>query len=75
MIVSGIFLLIIGLGIIAWGLYIRKNPTFGWRMNEGWKVNGDAEPSQAYIDSRTFLGAVAIWIGAFFMAMGILQFI
>ncbi|CAH1191660.1 hypothetical protein PAECIP111892_00700 [Paenibacillus auburnensis] len=75
MIVLGIFSMIIGIGTIAFGIYVRKNPTFDWRMNEGWKVSGDSEPSQAYIDSRTFSGAVAIWIGAFFIAMGILQFI
>ncbi len=29
MIASGIFLLIIGIGTIAFGIYVRKNPTFG----------------------------------------------
>lgn len=70
---TGILLLIIGLSTIAFGLYIRRNPTFGWRMNEGWKVKGDSEPSDAYIDSVTFSGAAAIWVGSFFIAMGILN--
>lgn len=75
MITAGIFMLIMGLGIIAWGLYIRRNPTFGWRMNEGWKVNGDSEPSEAYIELVTFSGAVAFWVGGFFAAFSILLFI
>ncbi|MNN84778.1 hypothetical protein D3C81_2019810 [compost metagenome] len=71
----GIFLLIFGIGIIVLGLYIRKHPTFAWERNEAWKVQGDSEPSGAYIDYMTFIGAVCIWVGAFFAVMGMLQFL
>ncbi|MNI42255.1 hypothetical protein D3C73_965370 [compost metagenome] len=73
--VLGIFLLIFGIGLIALGIYVRKHPTFAWRMNEGWKFQGDSEPSGVYIDYMTFTGAVCIWVGAFFSVMGILQFL
>ncbi|WP_379134907.1 DUF6199 family natural product biosynthesis protein [Paenibacillus sp. sgz500958] len=67
---AGIFVMILGLSVIAYGLFIRRNPTFGWRMNEGWKVKGDGEPSEAYIEAVTFSGAAAIWVGAFFAVAG-----
>jgi len=70
---AGIFMLIMGLVINALGLYVRKHPTFGWRMNEGWKVKGDSEPSDAYIDYMTFAGAAALWAGSFFVVVGILR--
>lgn len=70
---GGIIILIYGIAINAFGLYIRRNPTFGWRMSEGWKTKGDAEPSDAYISSRRFSGAVLLWIGSFFIVMGILS--
>ena len=75
MIFNGIILLIFGIGIISLGIYVRKNPTVWWHSSEGWKVKGDSEPSEAFIESRTFSGAVAIWVGAFFCIFGILQFI
>ncbi|ULO08953.1 hypothetical protein H1230_09365 [Paenibacillus sp. 19GGS1-52] len=71
---TGILLIIIGLSIIAIGIFARKNPTFGWRMNEAWKIKGggDAEPSNAYIESIKFSGTLAISIGSFFIIFGIL---
>ncbi|WP_445321885.1 DUF6199 family natural product biosynthesis protein [Paenibacillus sp. FSL H8-0048] len=41
-------------------------------LKEGWKMKGDAEPSEAYLSSRRFTGAVLLWIGSFFIIMGIL---
>lgn len=70
---GGIFTILMGLILNAAGLYLRKNPTIGWRMNEGWKTKGDAEPSDAYISSRRFSGAVLLWIGSFIIVMGILS--
>ncbi|WP_342671128.1 DUF6199 family natural product biosynthesis protein [Paenibacillus borealis] len=61
------------MAINAFGLYVRRNPTFSWRMSEGWKTKGDAEPSDAYISSMRFSGAVTLWIGSFVMIMGILN--
>ncbi|WP_340024320.1 DUF6199 family natural product biosynthesis protein [Paenibacillus sp. FSL K6-1096] len=70
---GGIFTILMGLALIAAGIYIRTNPTSGWRMSEGWKTKGDAEPSDAYISSRRFTGAVLFWIASFFIVMGILS--
>jgi uncharacterized membrane protein HdeD (DUF308 family) len=69
---AGIVIIIFGISINAFGIYVRRNPTFGWRMNEGWKVKGDSEPSDAYISSMRFSGAATLWIGSFFIIMGIL---
>ena len=69
---NGIFTILMGLLLNAGGLYVRKNPDAFWRMNEGWKMKGDAEPSEAYLSSRRFTGAVLLWIGSFFIVMGIL---
>ncbi|GGF78893.1 hypothetical protein GCM10010912_24940 [Paenibacillus albidus] len=70
---GGIIFLILGLSTIAFGIYTRKNPTFGWRMNEGWKVKGDSEPSVSYIDSIKFTGIIAISVGALMIIFGILM--
>ncbi|UNK20464.1 hypothetical protein MNQ98_10810 [Paenibacillus sp. N3/727] len=55
----------IGIGVLA-----RKNPTLGWKMNEGWKVKGDSEPSDAYIDSVKFGGTISICLGSIFLVFG-----
>lgn len=60
---AGIFALLLGLCVIAFGIYVRRHPDFAWRMNEGWKVKGDSEPSNAYLDSMKFSGAAAIVFG------------
>ncbi|WP_238652884.1 DUF6199 family natural product biosynthesis protein [Paenibacillus piscarius] len=70
---GAIIILIIGIAINAFGLYVRRNPTFGWRMNVGWKVQGDSDPSDAYISHMRFSGAVALWLGSFVIVMGILN--
>ncbi|WP_150269028.1 DUF6199 family natural product biosynthesis protein [Paenibacillus tepidiphilus] len=69
---GGIFILLIAIAIIAYSLYIRRHPESAWRMNEGWKVDGESEPSEAYLEARKFSGAVGVWIGAFFIIVGIL---
>ncbi|AIQ52716.1 hypothetical protein R70331_15130 [Paenibacillus sp. FSL R7-0331] len=71
----GIFLLILGIGLIAFGLYIRKHPDFAWKTNEGWKVQGDSEPSGTYISLMTFRGTVCICIGPLFIVFGLIQFL
>lgn len=69
---GGIIFLLFGLSIIAFGIYTRRYPDFGWRMKEGWKVRGDSEPSDDYIDSIKFSGVIAISIGALMIVFGIL---
>ncbi|ETT57708.1 hypothetical protein C173_31581 [Paenibacillus sp. FSL R7-277] len=70
---DGIIILLFGIGINVFGLYVRRNPTFTWQASESWKTKGDGEPSDAYISSMRFRGAVALWIGSFVMVMGILN--
>ncbi|WP_052380639.1 DUF6199 family natural product biosynthesis protein [Paenibacillus camerounensis] len=72
--ILGIYLLLLGIGMIAFGLYIRKHPDFAWKMSEGWKVQGDSEPSRTYLSLMTFRGTVSISIGALFIIFGLLQF-
>lgn len=46
---DGIIILLFGIGINVFGLYVRRNPTFTWQASESWKTKGDGEPSDAYI--------------------------
>ncbi|MEK4515396.1 DUF6199 family natural product biosynthesis protein [Paenibacillus sp. FSL H8-0122] len=69
---SAIFILLFGIAVNLFSLYVRKNPTFTWQASEGWKMKGDSEPSDAYISSMRFRGAVGLWMGSFLMVMGIL---
>ncbi|WP_339249204.1 DUF6199 family natural product biosynthesis protein [Paenibacillus sp. FSL P2-0136] len=69
---AGIFFLLFGIAINLFALYVRRHPTFTWQMSEGWKTKGDSEPSDAYISSMRFRGAVGLWMGSFVMVMGIL---
>lgn len=68
-----ISLIIMGLPIIALGIFSYLKPTFGWRRSEGWKVKGDSEPSDMYIDSVKLGGIVAMMLGSIFLIGGILN--
>ncbi|QWU18494.1 hypothetical protein KP014_23790 [Paenibacillus sophorae] len=68
-----VFLIILGLLIIALGIFAISKPTFGWSLSEGWKVKGDSEPSDAYIGSIKFGGAVSIMLGSLILIGGILN--
>ncbi|MEK5026083.1 DUF6199 family natural product biosynthesis protein [Paenibacillus sp. FSL M7-1046] len=70
--ITGIVIMILGLSTVAFGIYIRKNPASGWRMNVGWKVKGDSDPSDSYLESVKFSGTIAISAGALFTILGIL---
>ncbi|MFD1177359.1 DUF6199 family natural product biosynthesis protein [Paenibacillus puldeungensis] len=67
------FLIIMGVLIIALGILSIKKPTWGWHINEGWKVKGESEPSDAYIDSMKFSGTITVFVGSFFIIGGILS--
>ncbi|MDT3426455.1 hypothetical protein J2Z22_001981 [Paenibacillus forsythiae] len=73
MLLFGIFLNILGLLIIAFGIFSIRKPTFGWSWSEGWKVKGDSEPSGAYIGSIKFGGAISIILGSLLLIGGILN--
>lgn len=38
-------------------------PSFGWYIRYGWMVNGDSEPSDAFIFLSRVGGAIAIVVG------------
>ncbi|WP_334072996.1 MULTISPECIES: DUF6199 family natural product biosynthesis protein [Paenibacillus] len=66
-------LMLIGILIIFYGIFTRRKPSFGWRSNEGWKVKGDSEPSESYLEYMKFAGFVAILLGSFFLVCGLLS--
>lgn len=59
--------ILIGIGVLT-----RKYPTWGWHINEGWKVKGDSEPSYAYIESVKFGGLISICFGSVFLVLGLM---
>lgn len=68
-----IVLMLIGIAIIAYGFFVRNKPSFGWRFNEGWKIKGDSEPSESYLEYMKFSGFVAVILGAFLLLGGLLS--
>lgn len=56
-------LLIMGIGCI--NLFF---PSLGWHLKEGWKVDGDSEPSDSYLTLTRLSGIFAIFVGFIFMA-------
>ncbi|MGZ9587357.1 DUF6199 family natural product biosynthesis protein [Paenibacillus marinisediminis] len=53
----------IGLIAIAIGLLNLLNPKFAWHIKEGWKVDGDSEPSDFYVFMTRLSGVFALVIG------------
>lgn len=37
-------------------------PTFGWRLRYGWMVNGDSEPSDAYILMSRISSVIVLFV-------------
>ncbi|OAB44507.1 DUF6199 family natural product biosynthesis protein [Paenibacillus glacialis] len=66
-------MIFIGTLLIALGLLNILNPTFAWNRSEGWKVNGDTTPSDAYIASRKLIGIIGLIIGIMCLLIGILK--
>ncbi|WP_246772652.1 DUF6199 family natural product biosynthesis protein, partial [Paenibacillus polymyxa] len=56
----GFMLILIAIIFFSLGILSKRNPTWGWRANEAWKIKGDSEPSDAYIDDMKFRGSVSI---------------
>ncbi|WP_106766752.1 DUF6199 family natural product biosynthesis protein [Paenibacillus faecalis] len=69
---NGFLLLFIAIILIGFGIWIRKKPDFGWQFNEGWKVNGDSEPSYAYLEWAKFGGLITICLGSIFLVFGLM---
>ncbi|MHB0865232.1 DUF6199 family natural product biosynthesis protein [Paenibacillus sp. SEL3] len=41
-------LIFIAIIFFSLGILSKRNPTWGWRANEAWKIKGDSEPSDGY---------------------------
>jgi len=63
----GFAVILIGIGLLA-----RRYPTFGWSRDEGWKVKGDSERSDTYMDLVKFGGLVSICLGSAFFVLGLI---
>lgn len=64
-------LIIIGIIFLALGLIQLLKPKWGWYINEGWKVEGDSEPSEAYLVLAQLGGIVGIIAGVILCLKGI----
>ncbi|WP_059054481.1 DUF6199 family natural product biosynthesis protein [Paenibacillus senegalimassiliensis] len=53
------------------GLVNTFAPSFAWYIKEGWKVDGDSEPSEAYLSITRFGGIIAIIIGIILFLAGL----
>ncbi|MBP1176760.1 hypothetical protein JOE49_004012 [Paenibacillus sp. PvR133] len=62
----GFMLILIAIIFFSLGILSKRNPTWGWRANEAWKIKGDSEPSDAYIDDMKFRGSVRFSLGSSF---------
>ncbi|OPA80312.1 hypothetical protein BVG16_06140 [Paenibacillus selenitireducens] len=60
-----------GIIIIAIGLLNIFKPEFAWYLKEGWKVDGDSEPSDTYLTLTRFGGVVATIMGFIVLMSGI----
>ncbi|QDY82893.1 hypothetical protein FQU75_05525 [Paenibacillus polymyxa] len=68
----GFMLILIAIAFFTFGILSKRNPTWGWRANEAWKIKGDSEPSDAYINDLKFWGSASILFGSFFLVCGLL---
>ncbi|PZM66852.1 DUF6199 family natural product biosynthesis protein [Paenibacillus dendritiformis] len=60
-----------GLIAIAIGFLNIFKPSFAWYLKEGWKVNGDSEPSDTYLTLTKLGGVVVLIMGVVLVVAGI----
>ncbi|OAB46561.1 DUF6199 family natural product biosynthesis protein [Paenibacillus antarcticus] len=65
-------LIFAGILIIAIGILNILNPNFAWHLREGWKVDGDSEPSDTYLTLTKITGVLLIVAGIFIFIVEIL---
>lgn len=70
-----IVFILFGMVLIAVGCFHYKKPEAFWEWKEGWKVNGDSEPSELYIMWTKQTGIVAAIVGLLMFAGGLLALI
>lgn len=49
-------------------------PTFGWYIRYGWMVDGDSEPSEAFIAMSRIGGGIGVFLGLLVLLAGGLIF-
>ncbi|WP_152398650.1 DUF6199 family natural product biosynthesis protein [Paenibacillus cellulositrophicus] len=64
-------LIIFGLILIGGGIMTRRNPEKGRRINESWKTEEEAEPSESYLELQKIRGFLAIVLGSIFIVIGL----
>ncbi|WP_433946571.1 DUF6199 family natural product biosynthesis protein [Paenibacillus sp. SN-8-1] len=64
-------LLFLGLLFLSMGLIQLIKPSWGWYINEGWKVEGESEPSEAYLIIAQLGGIFGIVVGVILCLAGI----
>ncbi|MEC0089355.1 DUF6199 family natural product biosynthesis protein [Paenibacillus macquariensis] len=65
-------LIFAGILFIAIGILNILNPNFAWQLREGWKVDGDSEPSDTYLTLTKISGVLITVAGIFILIIGIL---
>ncbi|MNH84891.1 hypothetical protein D3C87_316210 [compost metagenome] len=63
--------LIFGIICLSLGLIQLLKPSWGWYINESWKVEGDSEPSEAYLVLAKLGGIIGIVAGVILCLKGI----
>ncbi|CAH0121241.1 MULTISPECIES: DUF6199 family natural product biosynthesis protein [unclassified Paenibacillus] len=64
-------MIFLGLFIMAIGLLNILKPSFAWYLKEGWKVDGDSEPSDAYLTLTRIGGVLAFIMGLIVLFAGL----
>ncbi|WP_026908433.1 DUF6199 family natural product biosynthesis protein [Paucisalibacillus globulus] len=57
-------MLVVGMFLVGFGLFMILKPTLFWVITESWKSNDGTEPSDFYINSTRF-GGVMFVLGGF----------
>ncbi|MDR0266985.1 DUF6199 family natural product biosynthesis protein [Paenibacillus sp.] len=70
-----IVLILFGIIVLVLGIIQIKNPSFGWQSREGWKVDGDSEPSDFYLILAEIGGIAATVMGGVMLFIGILKLV
>ncbi|MCJ8014780.1 hypothetical protein MUG84_24155 [Paenibacillus sp. KQZ6P-2] len=64
-------LIFAGILFIVIGLLNIVNPNFAWYLKEGWKVDGESEPSETYVALTKIGGVIAVVMGIFVFFTGV----
>lgn len=64
-------LIFAGLIFTVIGILNIVNPNFAWYLKEGWKVDGDSEPSDFYVALTKLGGVIGVVFGVILFLTGI----